>query len=322
MRVLVGSTLAPYKAVGDAHVRNEDVAWLGTADRLADGCSGIDVHFGVALELDGRGLAPFSPLLDRLADLDDSQASEYDPDRARCHVWTFHVDTGVPTTYGTGERLARICTGRNLLVAMAERLDAEWILFLDSDVVPHPGLLRALFEVGWPIVGGDVPDYGLRGPAVGSVLEMDPPVTASEKWQKRWAMMGADGPYEFPVQRHWNTAGCLLVHRDVWSKVRWRTDPWAGLTDDPCYDADATALGWPTLVRKDVANGHVTPLVPVEDRGYDLEWTPPDGPTFGRVLDLAAAVTPKMAYEPPTVTDLGQDPWAAFVARNRGNDHG
>jgi hypothetical protein len=190
----------------------------------------------------------------------------------RVHRWTFSMDTGA-TAYGTGERLARITTGRNLITEMANRIGAEWILHVDSDVVAPADSLPKLFEMCWPIVGGDVPDYVLSGPDVKAPPPL--PAGASEKWVKRvGALVSIAGGYDFPVQQHWTTAGFLLVHRDIFSQIRWRTDPLAGMTDDPCYAADALRLGWPTLVRRDMQVEQLANLVAVEERGYDLAIRP------------------------------------------------
>jgi hypothetical protein len=74
--------------------------------------------------------------------------------------------------------------------------------------------------------------------------------------------------YPFPVQSHMNTAGFLLIAREVFRRLRWRFDLEAGLTDDPCYYRDAKELlGVPTYVRKDVIGRHWPEAIPpLEDR--------------------------------------------------------
>lgn len=205
-------------------------SWLTHAEAIRDSHpAGVDIL--AVLELDARGHAPFTPLLDRLADLDG-------------HVWTFHVDDGAQRI-DSGNRLARICTGRNLATHYAVDAGATWILHADADTVIPADALPKLLAVDYPIVGGRVPTYCLTGPAV-------------------------DG-YDFPVTEHMNTAGFLLVRRDLFTRLRWRTDPDLGLTDDPCYHADATAAGWPTRVREDCVGVHYPPAIgPVEGRPHDL----------------------------------------------------
>lgn len=155
--------------------------------------------------------------------------------------WTFSVDDGA-TEVTTANRLRRICTGRNLIIERAMEAGAEWVLFLDSDLTPDPRSVAKLLDMDWPIVGGDVPSYCLGGELVAN--------------------------WTYPVEKHWNTAGYLLVHRRVFSQIRWRTDLSVGLTDDPAFAADANRLGYPTFVRKDCVGTHA-PLIPVEARSVD-----------------------------------------------------
>lgn len=205
-------------------------SWLTNAETIrASNPDGVDIL--AVLEVDARGREPFTPLLDRLAELDG-------------HVWTFSLDDGAERIT-TRNRLARICTGRNLATHYAQDRGAAWLLFADADTAIPADALPKLLEVDWPIVGGRVPTYCLTGPKV-------------------------DG-YDFPVTSHMNTAGFLLVHRSLFTRLRWRIDADRGLTDDPCYHQDATALGYPTRVREDCVAAHWPPAVgPVEGRPHDL----------------------------------------------------
>jgi hypothetical protein len=119
---------------------------------------------------------------------------------------------------------------------------ASHILHLDADMCPPGDCLPKLLAMRHPLVGGEVPTYNLHGPVVPE--------------------------YPFPVQSHMNTAGFLLVAREVFRRLRWRFDLEAGLTDDPCYHADACdLLGIPTYVRKDVRGRHWPESIPpLEDR--------------------------------------------------------
>jgi hypothetical protein len=226
-RVVMASTLPAWK-MNDPGCWG---SWLTNAEAIRDSHDG-PVDFLAVLELDARGREPFTPLLDRLADLDG-------------HVWTFHLDDGAEKIT-SHNRLARICTGRNLAAHYAQDTGAGWLLYADADTAIPGDALPKLFAVDWPIVGGKVPTYCLSGPRV-------------------------DGYDDFPVCEHMNTAGFLLVRRDMFTRLRWRIDLDAGMTDDPCYHADATELGYPTRVREDCVAAHWPPAVgPVEGRPHDL----------------------------------------------------
>lgn len=236
--IIVGATIAPWKCDG------EELNWLYKAE-LMQSSTEHQVLFFVSLEVDARGLEPYELLLERLAELGGEH-------------WQFLYDD-TEDEWNGGNRLARICAGRNMIIERAMRTlkdedPVTHILFLDTDLMV-PGLaLRKLLEMDYPIVGGDVPSYGLNGPEA-----------------MRFVGRNHDGrevfePYPFPVQAHMNTAGFLMVQRSVFSKIRWRCDWDAGLSDDPCYHADARDhLGLETLVRKDLRAIHPI-LVPVEQR--------------------------------------------------------
>ena len=156
--------------------------------------------------------------------------------------WTFSIDNGAHQI-SSSDRLPRICAGRNLIIEYALRQPYSHILFLDSDLrVPDDSVDR-LLDLDRPMVGGVVPAYCQSGPVV----------------------------YPPNVQEHWNTAGFLLVRRDVWRIARWGIDPDAGMTDDPHFARTAELLGFgKTWVDHDLKGIH-KPLVPVEHRGHDLK---------------------------------------------------
>lgn len=244
--IVVGATVAPYK-MGE---RIEWGAWLDVIGDMADDARvcGHDLNVFLAAETDARGLAPYEPLTERLADVlrTHGVASE---------GWSFSLDTGAKEWDG-GNRIPRICHGRNMITDYATAKAADWILHLDTDTRPDPKTISKLLALRWPIVGGDVPSYCLSGPEVHHTGRL-------------WLEGGSiwlGGPYDFPVQRHWNTAGYLMVHSDVFSRLRWGSAE--GVSDDPWYQARARDLGWPTLVRKDCIADH-RPLVSVEDRDHD-----------------------------------------------------
>lgn len=228
--IVVGTTLPPFKIGGpEGYWAN----WLTNAAEIKT--SHPNVVFVVALEVDARGLEHFLPLLERL---DTVEAYEN-------RILTFSYDDGAESI-SSGNRLVRICTGRNLLTQWAVDTGASHILYVDADTAIPGDAIPKLLEVEWPIVGGRVPTYCLNGPVVGD--------------------------YPFRVTEHMNTAGFLLVARDLFRKLRWRTDPDLGLTDDPCFDADARALGFPTRVREDCVAAHYPPAIgPLEVRGHDLK---------------------------------------------------
>lgn len=258
--LVIGTTVPAWKCSGN------ETAWLATYDEMNEDAAArhIDPIWFAAVETDARGMDPFDKLFTGLPS---------DPD-----FWKFSIDDD-EFEINSVNRLVRICTGRNLIIEYARRIDADWILFLDTDIKAPGDSIGKLVEVGWPIVGGNIGQYGLSGPTVqrlrdacdyvGDEHRLDKKKNAVPRLAEAWRLHGWDTPLRFPVECHWNTAGFLLVHKDVWRKLRWRIDLAAGQTDDPCFDEDARRLGFPTLVRKDVQGVHVDPLIPVEKREED-----------------------------------------------------
>lgn len=237
--LVIGTTVPTFKALA-----KEELTWILHAEEMVSdvlSCGFDSVHFFAAIETDARGLAPFTQLILRL-----KQLSSIGP--ASGSYWTFSVDDHAKKI-DSYNRLVRICTGRNLIHEFALRGDVSHVLFLDSDLEVPADSVSKLMEMDYPIVGGNVPVYQMTGP----------------KLKDR---------YTFPVQEHWNTAGFLMVTRDIIRRIRWRADVHGadadGLSDDPCFALDVEQLfGYPTHVRKDLIGKHNL-LVALERRGHDL----------------------------------------------------
>lgn len=252
--IVVGTTIPPYKSGSEQ--TSEWGAWVSNLEAVADDAAevGEDIRVFVALEVDNRGSFVHSRLFNVLR----ASGLPYDS-------WKFMLDDGAEQVT-SGNRLQRICTGRNMVIEFAMRIGAEWILFLDSDTTPDPQTVSKLKALDWPIVGGEVAEYCLHGPEV-----KERPQCHCGIPRCSWHRDDTDRPppYDFPVEDHWNTAGYLLVHRDIFTKVRWGWDSDAGMTDDPWYQQRVTDVtGFHTLVRKDCVGQHV-PLVPLEAREQD-----------------------------------------------------
>lgn len=267
--IVVATTIPPWKI--DPAEPGYYASWLDHADELA-GSVDDDVRFLLVLELDARGVKVFQPLFDVI------EATKLDPRAVT--MLTFAYDDGRETVT-TGNRLIRICTGRNLITQWAVDNGASHILFVDADTSIPGDALTKLLAVKYPIVGGRVPTYCLEGPRVSDVSTWH---TDECAWNQHRYEHNDDqsvtvydhgdctcSAATMRVTQHMNTAGFLLVARSLFNRLRWRVDLDKGLTDDPCYDQDATSLGFPTWVREDcVAQHYPMSIGPVEVRGHDL----------------------------------------------------
>ncbi len=224
MKILVGTTAAGHKGA-------EALRWLTHAEALRAAAAPHAVDFFAAVETQPDGLEPrLQPLEARVRGLGGT-------------VWRFMLDDGATRIDG-GNRLARICTGRNLVIEQALRSGAEWVLFADADIELPPDVLPRLLELRHPFAGFHVPGYGLAGPPVAG--------------------------HAFPVQRYMNTAGAWFVQRALFRRFRWLIDPDDGLSDDPAtYRLIRDQLGTEQHNRLDVRGRH-GPLVPFERRAADV----------------------------------------------------
>jgi hypothetical protein len=225
--IVVATTLAAFV------MDNQDTwkAWTYTAEQLkADHPDGV--QFFAAIEVDGRGLAPFQPLLDRLAEI----GGEY---------WAYMLDDG-RTEVTTANRLRHLTMGQNLASDYAQAADASHMLFMAADCMPPSDAISKLLEVNHPFVGGEVTTYCLHGPDVAG--------------------------YDFPVEAHMPTAAFVLIARNLFKVIKWRWDSEAGMSDDPAYYHDAlTYHGVQALVRKDCVGKHYPESIgPIESRGHDM----------------------------------------------------
>jgi hypothetical protein len=254
--LLVASTIAAHKANG-----SEELGWLIHAEDWLS--RGARVFCAVQT---GHGHdRNFDALYLRMVALRQAFPGQVS-------LWTYSIDQGEDEVT-SDNRLIAICTGRNLAHEVAIRdKTCEAILFLDTDVRPPEDLPERLLEIERPLVGGNVPAYCLNGPPV--IWE---PIT-TEGWSGPGHAICGDEirfnthppfPQGADVREHWNTAGCLLVRRMVFTSIAWRWNPDAGLTDDPAFQtaAHAAGFGW-TWTRHDVTVWHES-LVPLEQRGRD-----------------------------------------------------
>lgn len=230
MTVVVGTTLAAF-VMDDPDTWG---AWLRTAEdlRREHDIVGEEVRFFAAVQVDARGVAPFVPLLERLAEL----GGEW---------WTYMLDDG-RTEVTTANRLRHLTMGQNLVTEYATSAGADHLLFMAADTMPPPDAVHRLREVGGGLVGGEVATYCFDGPDLPG--------------------------FAFPVYRHMPTAAFVLIERAVFKRLRWRADAEAGMSDDPAYAFDAeTLLGVVPMIRRDCVGRHFPESIgPIESRGHDM----------------------------------------------------
>ena len=206
-------------------------SWMRNAEAVK--AQHPDVVYFAALQVDKRGLEPFKPLLERLAEI----GGEY---------WTYSLDDG-RTSVTTANRLRHIVVGQNLVVDYSQsHPHCSHLLFLAADCMPPDDIMPRMLEMEYPLCAPYIGTYGLTGPKVDS--------------------------YPYHVMDAMASAAAIFIARSVFTKIRWRWDFDTGMTDDPCYHHDAkTLLGIPTHVRLDVRAKHFPEAIgAIETRGHDM----------------------------------------------------
>lgn len=249
--ILVGCPVATFSMEG-GHWHH----WLENAVEVTRAAeeAGQKVRWHAVLHKDRRGEAPFVPLKARLMTLRETFGIRAGWSSFQANLGDVEIDEI--------NRLPYICIGRNLVIEAALRNDeVAWIWNVDCDISYPDNVLPKLLECEYPVVGCRVPQAGIFGPrATPATIDqaLDHPIDA------RW---------------HWNSAGALLVHREVFERVPWRWRPSKVSrveSDDYATAMAMEEIGYPTLVRHDVVAQHqpVDPNLPwglpaYKERGLD-----------------------------------------------------
>lgn len=237
MSIVVATTAAPFAVLTDTRV---GTSWLDTGEELiVDSLvNGHELRYFAALEYDARGTGIFAPIRERFDALEKAGA-------AAATEWYYTLEDG-RTEVTTKNRLRHLTMGQNLASEYATAIGAEWLLFMAADCTPDPQTFSKLLPHNRKYIGGHVSTYCLDGPAV--------PYASGD------------------LRYHMPTAAYVLLHRDVFKVLRWRSDPDEGLTDDHALYRDALQLlGIEAVVDHGCIGRHYPESIPaIEDRGYDL----------------------------------------------------
>lgn len=189
-------------------------------------------HFA-AVELDGDGSSPFGPL--------------YQHPQLDCS-WNFTLQDG-RTSVDMANRHRHIAMGQSLVMQYASDVRAEWLLLLAADCAPEPDWWAKLMEAH--------NDHGSKA--------LTGQVTAHPR-------QGVPLAGLYPREIHPSHGGFILLHADIFTRLRSRADVDVG--DDYAMVRDIESFFDESLVcRTDVRVDHYTNVTPYAQRynGKDLE---------------------------------------------------
>ncbi len=132
---------------------------------------------------------------------------------------------GAQPTYDQDQRrLKYIITARNMAIDFALAMRADWLLYIDADVIPKPDGLQYLMALGKPLCGGLVPGRGAH---------------SHVKYIFHHHATQGD-----VITCGYGTCGYMLISKDIFGVLRFRMGPHMQhrdvfLSEDPAYCADA-----------------------------------------------------------------------------------
>lgn len=250
MTILVASLVAP-PILDDPR---RWASWIRNHEAIKESVPDTEVRYYCAVELDGRGLAPYR-------DAGWLNMAE----TAGVSFETFTYGSG-RTILHTENRLKHICLGRNIISQHAiTDPGITHIMGLDGDVSPPPDILPNLLAVNYPLVSAHIPTYCFISPDI-YINPRNPDQDYPATWRVQPTPM--------------SSAGAWLAERWVFSSLRWRTDPALGMSDDPSYLFDmkhVLGVDPPILQRTDTIAEHWPPTIgPIETRLADPNLVPLD----------------------------------------------
>lgn len=143
-------------------------------------------------------------------------------------IWGFSNSTWRPKPkYDQHQvRLAPIVTARNMAIDFALSRNATHLLFIDSDVIPHPGGLEKLLSLDKDLCGGYVPGRG-----------------AHSHVKYVFGSKRGIADYGESIECDHGTCGYMLISRRAFGmlRFRWGDDPEVPgqlLSEDPAYCED------------------------------------------------------------------------------------
>lgn len=210
-------------------------SWLKNAEAIKKSLSNDSVQFFAAIEIDSREnpREPFAELEQALKDL----GGEF---------WYFLLDDH-RISVTTDNRLRHITMGQNLASEYSTMVGASHMMFVAADTQLPDDVLPKLLECNEKLVGAYIPTYDLHG-------------TLQES--------GYDFPVEDMGEGETTSAAAMLVERYAFKRLRWRSDPDEGMSDDPAYCHDVrTLLGFNVVQRMDCIATHYPECIPaIENR--------------------------------------------------------
>ncbi|MCK9243666.1 MAG: glycosyltransferase [Candidatus Marinimicrobia bacterium] len=138
-------------------------------------------------------------------------------------AWKSHVAAKMPNVRDVNSTGRPVDFNRNSLIRLfLSRKEFDYLLLIDSDIEPPLDCIERLLALDCPLASGCYPVWMHRG--------------------LRWALMNKDSDRRYrllerlpsltePFEVDAGGAGCLLIRRDVFEKVKWPWFKWIEFED-------------------------------------------------------------------------------------------
>jgi hypothetical protein len=206
-------------------------SWMRNAEQVREN-SPEPVEYFAAIQIDARGMEPFTPFVERLNSIGGQH-------------WTYMFDDG-RTSVTMTNRLRHLTLGQNICTEYSVATRASHMLFMAADCMPPDDIMPRMLEMNHPLCAPYIRTYGLVGPNISN--------------------------YPFPVMDAMASAACIFINSDVFRRLRWRSDYEHGSDDPCYHRDAKELLNIPTHVRKDVFAKHFPEAIgSYEARGFNTE---------------------------------------------------
>jgi cellulose synthase/poly-beta-1,6-N-acetylglucosamine synthase-like glycosyltransferase len=175
----------------------------------------------------------------------------------------------------------RIIHARNVLREHVLKNDYEYFLSLEQDVIPPPDVIERLIRHQKPVVSGVYykkfhVTYTHHGKPIKKAEKIMPLICTLLPGMESSDRAHLCSPQEVEGNKFFRIRGaglgCILIHRSILEKVKFRTDEEKGTFDDLCFSNDLYKLKIPMYVDTSVKCKHL--ITKKYDKMFDKPTTP------------------------------------------------
>lgn len=248
-------------------------SWLKNAKAIKESLPDDSVQFFAAIEIDFRAFKKFET-----TDSSETTGKSIDPHEEfkpleealkaiGGEFWYFLLDDR-RVSVTTENRLRHITMGQNLASEYSIMVGASHMMFVAADTQLPDDVLPKLLELDYSVVSPFISTYGLHGKVYNFAKKQGISYPLPENFQDTPDGCLETFQVEFMEEKQFTSAAAMLIKREIFKKLRWRSDADEGMSDDPAYCHDVrTLLNGHVIQRMDCIATHYPECIPaIENR--------------------------------------------------------